>query len=40
MKKLFVSVGQRDGTPQLALPLPADDGQRRYPIGTVTLVPK
>lgn len=34
---VFVSVGQRDGTPVLALPLPEDDGQHRYRIGKVTL---
>ena len=27
---VFVSVGLRDGTPRIALPLPDDDGQRRY----------
>jgi len=34
---VYVSVGQRDGTPVLALPLPNDDGQRRYKIGKVEL---
>lgn len=34
---LFISVGARDGTPQIALPLTDDDGQRRYRLGTVTL---
>jgi hypothetical protein len=34
---LFISVGTRDGTPQIALPLAADDGQHRYRLGTVTL---
>jgi hypothetical protein len=34
---LFLSVGSRDGTPQIALPLAADDGQHRYRLGTVTL---
>jgi hypothetical protein len=34
---IFVSVGQRDGTPTIALPLPDDDGQRRYKIGRMTL---
>jgi hypothetical protein len=34
---VFVSVGQRDGTPTLALPLPDDDGQRRYKLGRITL---
>jgi hypothetical protein len=38
---LFISVGTRDGTPQIALPLIGDDGQRRYRIGAVTLqIPK
>lgn len=32
---VFVSVGQRDGTPQIALPLPNDDGQRRYKVGQI-----
>jgi hypothetical protein len=35
---LFVSVGQRDGTPVIALPLPDDDGQRRYRLGKIELV--
>ncbi len=34
---LFISVGQRDGTPRIALPLTGDDGQRRYRLGSVTL---
>ena len=34
---LFISVGSRDGTPKIALPLAGDDGQRRYRLGTVTL---
>jgi hypothetical protein len=34
---VFVSVGQRDGTPTIALPLPDDDGQRRYKLGRMTL---
>ena len=34
---LYVSVGQRDGTPSIALPLKDGDGQRRYRIGSVTL---
>ena len=34
---IFVSVGRRDGTPVIALPLPDDDGQRRYWLGTITL---
>lgn len=36
---VFVSVGERDGTPALALPLPGDDGARRYRLGTVTCRP-
>jgi hypothetical protein len=34
---VFVSVGQRDGTPRLALPLAEDDGQHRYRLGAMTL---
>ncbi len=34
---LYVSVGQRDGTPRIALPLAGDDGQRRYKLGQVVL---
>jgi hypothetical protein len=34
---VFVSVGERDGTPVLALPLKDDDGQRRYRLGTIAL---
>jgi hypothetical protein len=34
---LFISVGTRDGTPQIALPIADDDGQRRYLLGKVTL---
>ena len=32
---VFVSVGSRDGTPGIALPLAGDDGQRRYRIGLI-----
>jgi hypothetical protein len=35
---LFVSVGRRDGTPTIALPLADGDGQRRYRIGRITLL--
>ena len=35
--KLLVSVGQRDGSPRIALPLPGDDGQRRYQLGPISL---
>lgn len=34
---VFVSVGRRDGTPVIALPLRNNDGQRRYKIGAMTL---
>ncbi|MDG1301164.1 MAG: beta-galactosidase [Opitutae bacterium] len=34
---LYVSVGQRDGTPSIALPLEGHDGQRRYKIGRITI---
>lgn len=36
---VFISVGDRDGTPRLALPLNDDDGHRRYRLGTVTVAP-
>jgi hypothetical protein len=36
---VFVSVGERDGTPRIALPLPGDDGQRRYRLGSLNLKP-
>ena len=32
---LFISVGALDGTPQIALPMAGDDGQRRYRVGTI-----
>ncbi len=34
---LFVSVGDRDGTPRIALPIEGDDGQRRYRVGRIEL---
>ncbi|HOQ46370.1 MAG TPA: DUF4832 domain-containing protein [Bryobacteraceae bacterium] len=34
---VWVSVGSRIGTPQIALPLDNEDGQRRYRIGTITI---
>jgi hypothetical protein len=37
---LFLSVGTRDGTPTIALPLKDNDGQRRYLIGKVLLKKK
>lgn len=36
--EVFVSVGTRDGTPKIALPLDSDDKARRYAIGRITLV--
>ncbi|WP_165233445.1 DUF4832 domain-containing protein [Aquisphaera insulae] len=35
--EVYVSVGRRDGTPVLSLPLPNGDGARRYKLGTITL---
>lgn len=37
-RDLFISVGLCDGTPAIALPLPNDDGQRRYRLGRIELV--
>ncbi len=37
---VFVSVGLRDGTPTIALPMTGQDGQRRYKIGQIRLVAK
>lgn len=34
---VYVSVGDRDGTPRIALPLAEDDGQHRYRLGSTTL---
>ena len=34
---VFVSVGLRDGTPQIALPMMDDDGERRYKVGRLVL---
>ncbi len=36
---VFLSVGEVDGTPVCELPLPDGDGQRRYRIGRVQVVP-
>ena len=36
---VYVSVGDLDGTPGIAVPLPNDDGHRRYKLGRVTVVP-
>lgn len=32
---VFISVGKRDGTPVIALPLGEQDGHRRYKIGSI-----
>lgn len=32
---LWASVGALDGTPQIALPMPGDDGRRRYRLGQI-----
>ncbi len=37
---VFVSVGRRDGTPQIALPLANDDGHRRYKLGKIRVIEK
>jgi hypothetical protein len=34
---LYVSIGRRDGTPVIALPLDGDDGDRRYKVGRITI---
>jgi hypothetical protein len=34
---VFVSVGRKDGTPVMALPLSGDDGQRRYRVGALEI---
>ena len=34
---VYVSIGARDGTPVLALPLADGDGQRRYRLGTLRI---
>jgi len=34
---LYISVGRRDGTPTIALPLKDGDGQRRYCLGSIIL---
>ncbi|MGQ9881829.1 MAG: DUF4832 domain-containing protein [Armatimonadota bacterium] len=37
---VYVSVGTLTGTPEIALPLPGNDGQKRYLIGEVEVVPE
>jgi hypothetical protein len=34
---VFISVGNRQGTPVIALPLAGEDGQRRYKLGSTTV---
>ncbi len=36
---VYISIGTRTGTPRIALPLPDDDGNRRYRLGTLRVVP-
>jgi hypothetical protein len=36
---LYISVGTRTGTPRIALPLPDGDGNRRYRLGTLKVMP-
>jgi hypothetical protein len=36
--EVYISVGTPIGTPQIALPLPSDDGHRRYKLGTLQVV--
>jgi hypothetical protein len=40
MFDVFVSVGARDGTPKIALPLPQEDGHRRYKLGSIEVFPE
>ena len=35
---VFISVGMRDGTPRIALPLAGGDGHRRYTLGSVDVL--
>jgi len=35
--EVYVSIGTRTGTPTIALPLPADDAQHRYRLGSLTV---
>ena len=37
--EVFLSVGSAIGTPAIALPLDGDDGQRRYRLGSTTVLP-
>lgn len=38
--EVYISVGRRDGTPVIALPLPGDDGLRRYRLGSIEVAPR
>ncbi|MBW7940178.1 MAG: hypothetical protein H3C63_15650 [Candidatus Omnitrophica bacterium] len=38
--QLFISMGELDGTPVVALPLDGGDGHRRYRLGSVQVVEK
>lgn len=35
----YLSVGKLDGTPQIAMPMDGDDGDRRYYLGKITVLP-
>jgi hypothetical protein len=35
---VFISVGTATGSPRIALPLPGEDGQRRYRLGAVRVI--
>jgi hypothetical protein len=37
---VLVSVGAREGTPAIALPLPGNDGHKRYRLGAVEVLPR
>ncbi|MFN7997006.1 MAG: DUF4832 domain-containing protein [Bryobacteraceae bacterium] len=37
---VYISVGTRTGTPRIALPLAGDDGQHRYKLGGVRVLPQ
>ena len=36
---VYISVGDPTGLPTIALPLPGDDGSRRYRLGKITVTP-
>ena len=37
---VFVSVGNGDGTPRTELPLKEKDGNRRYKVGQIRILPR